>query len=529
MSHIKYIIGFIVLFSNTLVSNNFSNNNFTIHKIYDDEIFYNFVSYENELYISSSNGIYKIDVSGDHLILFDASISGPINTIFERNNNFKIKFIELPNVYPNLYAKAITDFAYLDNNLYVIARGKLLIYNNLKYSFNSAGSVRSITDNAIGTYDGVYINGKKLNKITYTDGQIRKFDSITFVCYNGLLSFKDNIETKLYNNDNSIRTKGEYGAISDIYAIDNSKYIVISDKGIYRYNYVLNVFDIIYTKQNKIIPIRNKIDSRIKDTGEFHFIDDKRYISLNVKDNKIDIIESNIKYEIKDILESDVNGNDFYAISKNNLLLILKRTKEGLKLESQYPIKTTAHTISDYENLIFLSGNNGLSIFEKTKEKINNARILIYLFDSNDTTFNEINSDMKSFKREDLSVLLVRNKVDLKNTNQNLINQLEKFEIIEISANNIDSVSSLKKRLVNEINILNPYTDTVISNSRHYEALMKALKAIKEVNIGLKSDISGDLLSVDIRKSIEHLAEITGEITNDDVLGNIFANFCIGK
>ena len=166
---------------------------------------------------------------------------------------------------------------------------------------------------------------------------------------------------------------------------------------------------------------------------------------------------------------------------------------------------------------------------EKTKEKINNARILIYLFDSNDTTFNEINSDMKSFKREDLSVLLVRNKVDLKKTNQNLINQLEKFEIIEISANNIDSVSSLKKRLVNEINILNPYTDTVISNSRHYEALMKALKAIEEVNMGLKSEISGDLLSVDIRKSIEHLAEITGEITNDDVLGNIFANFCIGK
>ena len=166
---------------------------------------------------------------------------------------------------------------------------------------------------------------------------------------------------------------------------------------------------------------------------------------------------------------------------------------------------------------------------EKTKEKINNARILIYLFDSNDTTFNEINSDLESFKREDLSVLLVRNKVDLKNTNQNLINQLEKFEIIEISANNTDSVSSLKKRLVNEINILNPYTDTVISNSRHYEALMKALKAIEEVNMGLKSEISGDLLSVDIRKSIEHLAEITGEITNDDVLGNIFANFCIGK
>ncbi|MDB4050795.1 tRNA uridine-5-carboxymethylaminomethyl(34) synthesis GTPase MnmE [Flavobacteriaceae bacterium] len=166
---------------------------------------------------------------------------------------------------------------------------------------------------------------------------------------------------------------------------------------------------------------------------------------------------------------------------------------------------------------------------EKTKEKINKAKILIYLFDSNDTNFKEISSDIESFKRKDLSILLVRNKVDLKNTNQNLINKLEKFEIIEISANNTESVTLLKKRLINEINILNPYTDTVISNSRHYEALMNALKAVKEVNNGLKSDISGDLLSVDIRKSIEHLAEITGEITNDDVLGNIFANFCIGK
>lgn len=370
MYKIKYIIGLIVLFNSNLFSNNLSNNNFTIHKIYDDKIFYNFVSYENELYVSSSSGIHKIDASGDNLILFDGSISGPINTIFEKNNNFKIKFIELQNVFPNLYAKTITDFAYLDNNLYVIARGKLLIYNNLKYSFKPKGSVRSITENAIGTYGGVFINGKKLNKITYTDGQIREFDSITFVCYNGLLSYKNNIETKLYNNDNSIRTKGEYGKISNIYAIEKSKYIAISDKGIYKYDYEKNVFDLVYTSQNKIIPVRNKIDSRIKDRGEFNFVDNRRYISLNVKDNSINIVEDDIKFDIKDILESDIDGNYFYAISKDNLLLCLKRTKEGIRLVNHYSIKTTAHTISDYENLIFLSGDRGLSIFEKTKKKI---------------------------------------------------------------------------------------------------------------------------------------------------------------
>ena len=166
---------------------------------------------------------------------------------------------------------------------------------------------------------------------------------------------------------------------------------------------------------------------------------------------------------------------------------------------------------------------------EKTKEKIKKAKILLYLFDCNDTNFREIESSINSFKRNDLSIILVRNKIDLKNQNQTLLNDLNDFELLEISATDSDSVSKLKKRLVNEVDILNPYNDIIISNSRHYEALIKALKAIEEVNIGLKENISGDLLSVDIRRSIEYLSEITGEITNDDVLGNIFANFCIGK
>ena len=166
---------------------------------------------------------------------------------------------------------------------------------------------------------------------------------------------------------------------------------------------------------------------------------------------------------------------------------------------------------------------------EKTKEKIEKAQILLYLFDVNDTNIDEIKSKTDSFKRKDLSILLVRNKIDLKIENKNLLNNLKDSELIEISATDSDSVSKLKNRLVNEVDILNPYTDVIISNSRHYEALTKALKAIEEVNKGLKENISGDLLSVDIRRSIEYLAEITGEITNDDVLGNIFANFCIGK
>ena len=167
---------------------------------------------------------------------------------------------------------------------------------------------------------------------------------------------------------------------------------------------------------------------------------------------------------------------------------------------------------------------------EKTISKIKSSKILLYLFDANDTNIDEINNSIDKFKRDDLSIILVRNKIDLINQNTKLLKDLEpKTSLIEIESTDSKSVDLLKARLIKEVELLNPYTDIIISNSRHYEALIKALRAIEEVNDGLMNSLSGDLLSVDIRRSIEYLAEITGEITNDDILINIFANFCIGK
>ena len=82
MLYFKLIISLIVL-----VNNGFTNG-FTIKKIYDDKIFYNFVSYESDLYVSSNKGIYKVTASGDDITLHDASIVGPINSIFQKNNNY---------------------------------------------------------------------------------------------------------------------------------------------------------------------------------------------------------------------------------------------------------------------------------------------------------------------------------------------------------------------------------------------------------------------------------------------------------
>jgi tRNA modification GTPase len=266
--------------------------------------------------------------------------------------------------------------------------------------------------------------------------------------------------------------------------------------------------------------------------------------------NDFKILTNKIKSELKILIDSFQSGNVLkngisVAIAgkpnagKSSLLNTL--LNEDKAIVSDIP-GTTRDSIEDS---LIINGINFRFIdtaglretndvieskgIEKTKEKIKKAKILLYLFDINDTNINEIKNSLDSFRRDDLSIILVRNKIDLKINNKNLLNDLKKLELIEISATEKKSVLKLKERLIDEVNLLNPYTDVIISNSRHYEALKKALKAIEEVNKGLKENISGDLLSVDIKRSIEFLAEITGEITNDDVLGNIFANFCIGK
>ena len=107
---------------------------------------------------------------------------------------------------------------------------------------------------------------------------------------------------------------------------------------------------------------------------------------------------------------------------------------------------------------------------------------------------------------------------------------LSKDNIISISAKNNMNVEYLKERLYTLV-VENPslLDQTIISNSRHYEALQKSLEALGAVSEGLSSGRSGDMVALDIRQSLYHLGEITGEISTDDLLESIFSRFCIGK
>lgn len=173
----------------------------------------------------------------------------------------------------------------------------------------------------------------------------------------------------------------------------------------------------------------------------------------------------------------------------------------------------------------------------KTKEKALKAKVLLYLYDRNDANLNEIIKDIKEFMRDDLILIPVESKVDLnKNTANEFDSALTKelnskkiLQPIKISTFDKISIESLKKFLFNQVSQMASNQDVIITNIRHYDALQNVLKAIFNIKNGLDHKISGDLLSVDINEALMHLGEITGEITTEDLLGNVFANFCIGK
>ena len=169
---------------------------------------------------------------------------------------------------------------------------------------------------------------------------------------------------------------------------------------------------------------------------------------------------------------------------------------------------------------------------EITKLKILKASILIYLFDVNDTNENEILKDLEEFYNDDLKIILVKNKIDLKCNSKINSKNFKKFNIdsiLEISAINKQSVNTVRETLSKEFNSGSSKSDVIVTNLRHYNALSKSIESIEKVREAIENEVSGDLLSIDLRNVINNVGEITGEISNDEMLGNIFSNFCIGK
>jgi len=175
---------------------------------------------------------------------------------------------------------------------------------------------------------------------------------------------------------------------------------------------------------------------------------------------------------------------------------------------------------------------------QKTFEKIEQAQVVIYLFESSkfQVSGSQYITEIEKIKNKYplKQLIVVVNKIDL--ISESEVNQIRQqlkelnVKLATISAKEKSGIDTLKEELLSLVNtgaLRN--NETIVTNTRHYDSLLKALEEVQKVKWGLDSGLSSDLMAIDIRSALHYFGEITGEVTNDELLGNIFANFCIGK
>ncbi len=167
---------------------------------------------------------------------------------------------------------------------------------------------------------------------------------------------------------------------------------------------------------------------------------------------------------------------------------------------------------------------------ERTKAKMKAASVIIYLVDLVEEDIEEIKVEEEKLKALGIPFLFVGNKTD--KISDSRINKLGQHfpGMIFISASGDKNIDTLKDALIHLVNLDKFKTgDTIVTNIRHIDSLTNTQTALDDVMKGIDNHVTGDFLAMDIRQALHYLGEITGEITTDDLLGNIFSKFCIGK
>ena len=176
---------------------------------------------------------------------------------------------------------------------------------------------------------------------------------------------------------------------------------------------------------------------------------------------------------------------------------------------------------------------------ERTYQKIDSAKVILYVFDVSTTNCTEIKETLKEFKEhishlpntvlKDKSFILIANKTDMLVEAPKGFKLMVEMDCMFISAKRKENINLIIDKLSTLVEKEKFEDLSIVSNLRHFEALSKSLEAIEEIEKGFQENLSSDLIAIDIKQVLHYLGEITGQVTTDEILGNIFSKFCVGK
>ncbi|NOT73376.1 MAG: tRNA uridine-5-carboxymethylaminomethyl(34) synthesis GTPase MnmE [Cyclobacteriaceae bacterium] len=164
----------------------------------------------------------------------------------------------------------------------------------------------------------------------------------------------------------------------------------------------------------------------------------------------------------------------------------------------------------------------------RTKEQLKKASLVLYLVDLGNTNLHEIQTELKELEELTVPIIKVGNKVD--KAVPALLRELEAQDFIFISATHKTNLSKLREKILSRFHVDHvKQGDVIITNLRHYQSLTETNEALNRVLTGMDKGVTGDFMAMDVRNALHHLGLITGQISTEDLLENIFSRFCIGK
>lgn len=265
-----------------------------------------------------------------------------------------------------------------------------------------------------------------------------------------------------------------------------------------------------------------------------------RHLVATAKAHTQQLLQS---FKLGNVIKNGVSAAIIGKPNSGKSTLLNTLLKEDRAIVSDTP-GTTRDTIEEVVNidgilfrLIDTAGIRSHSADEiesigikKSLQKMKQADVVVYLFDVNDTTNEDLKKVAAEMQQEGINFLLVGNKIDLMNETERKQRFLQADDVIFISAKSDLHIDPIKERLLKMVLQGDLQSeDVLVTNARHYHSLQEVYKSLVDVEEGLKNQLPGDLLALDIRRSLYYLGIITGEVNSEDLLDYVFSKFCIGK
>jgi hypothetical protein len=331
--------------------------NYQLVYVDQEKIYYTIIPKDGELYFGTNKGIYVTN-EGLQPVAYNLNVEGPINMDLAAER-IKIQFKSAPESLPlGEYKDSITSIQSFQNYIYVVSRGILFVFKNKPYAFMPFESVRSISANYIGSYGGIYFKNEILNYPLYTNGQIKEYDDITFICYDGLFAIQGDQKKIVYDAPVGNR---KYGALKNIFRLENDSYIIVSDTGLYRYNHSDNRFQLIYESgDSAVIPLRLSFRDGYEFKPGFWFGQKNNLYRIDLSNDEVSNMYS-FDAEIIDF----VRAKDLvYIITNDGRMTTLYSDNHQTFVVNTLSLLSRPHTIEFVDSYLFLSGDDGLSIYD---------------------------------------------------------------------------------------------------------------------------------------------------------------------